>query len=160
MASQLSGEMSMALTSTPRSCRASAWHPAPAPMSSTRPRAVSRAFCSRRGIWSKERKRWATGISSSSNIDDITRSDEALPVRWQSRMAAPMGSRLISKIAFFFIISVLFVFVTAAKLGLTVDIYKRKDPFLFLFCSFSLKLLHSQQTQSPKHIQLSNYFFA
>ena len=78
--SQLSGEMSMAFTSKPRSCNTKAWQPAPAPMSSTLPLAMLRAFCSSRGIWLNVRKRWATGISSSSNIDESTLRCEALPL--------------------------------------------------------------------------------
>ena len=80
MVAQLSGDMSMAVTSSPRRCSSKAWHPAPAPTSSTRPRDSFMALRSKRGMASNVRKRCDTGISSSSNTVDSTRRRAAWPV--------------------------------------------------------------------------------
>ena len=110
IASQLKGEISIAFTVNPFSCRASVWQPLPAPISSTRPLASCKAFCSSTGISRVLLKRWVTGISSSSNIEESTLSRAAFPCFWKSRMAAPIGSLSADNISvFIFFFSICFI---------------------------------------------------
>ena len=106
IASQQRGDISIAVTSWPISCRARLWHPAPAPTSSILPYDMSKAFLSISGISSGVRSKWLTGSSSSSNIGDKTLSGSwclcplgrLSPCRdvTASRMAAPIGSFFLS----------------------------------------------------------------
>ena len=87
------GEMSRATTSWPRSCKATLALPAPAPMSSTRPRASSKAES---GSVEKYLAASVTARKPSDRSISSYATPEAPPACWQARRTSPNASPIAS----------------------------------------------------------------